>query len=79
MIVDGKGACTVVWLRKLECRIRDALQSLRGRIDRSLFDAARGIFASQYRILTMISSIPPVVMYLALSVSLVAYLILGYE
>ena len=66
-------------LRKLECRIRDALQSLRGRIDRSLFDAARGIFANQYRILTMISSIPPVAMYLALGVSLVAYLILGYE
>lgn len=66
-------------LRKLECRIRDALQSLRGRIDRSLFDAMKGLAASQYRILTMISSIPPVAMYLVLGVSLVAYLILGYE
>ena len=69
----------VVWLRKIEWRIKDALQSLRGRIGRSLFDAARGIFASQYRILTMISSIPPVAMYLVLGVSLVAYLILGCE
>ena len=29
----------VVWLRKIEWRIKDALQSLRGRIGRSLFDA----------------------------------------
>lgn len=79
MIVDGKGACTVVWLRKLECRIRDALQSLRGRIDRSLFDVLKGFAEYQYRILTMISSIPPVAMYMVLGVSLVAYLILGYE
>ena len=65
-------------LRKFESRIRDALQSLRGRIDRSLY-ATKGLAASQYRILTMISSIPPVAMYLVLGVSLVAYLILGYE
>ena len=39
----------------------------------------KGLAASQYRILTMISSIPPVAMYLVLGVSLVAYLILGYE
>ena len=32
----------VVWLRKIEWRIKDALQSLRGRIDRSLFDAIEG-------------------------------------
>lgn len=69
----------VVWLRKIEWRIKDALQSLRGRIGRSLFDALKGLASIQYRILTMISSIPPVAMYLALSVSLVAYLILGYE
>ena len=62
-----------------QCRIRDSFQSLRGRIDRSLFDAAKGLAASQYRILTMISSIPPVAVYLALGVSLVAYLVLGYE
>ena len=69
----------VVWLRKLKCRIRDSFQSLRGRIGRSLFDAAKSLAASQYRILTMISSIPPVAVYLVLGVSLVAYLILGYE
>lgn len=69
----------VVWLRKIEWRIKDALQSLRGRIGRSLFDALKGLASIQYRILAMISSIPPVAMYLALSVSLVAYLILGYE
>lgn len=79
MIVDGKGAETMDRLRKFESRIRDALQSLRGRIGRSLFDALKGLASIQYRILTMISSIPPVAMYLALSVSLVAYLILGYE
>ena len=69
----------VVWLRKIGWRIKDALQSLRGRIDRSLFDAMKGLAAIQYRILAMISSIPPVVVYLVLGVSLVAYLILGYE
>ena len=66
-------------LRKFESRIKDALQSLRGRVCRSLFDAAKGLAASQYGILTMISSIPPVAMYLVLGISLVAYLILGYE
>lgn len=69
----------MVWMRKLECRIRDALQSLRGRIDRSMDDALKGLAEYQYRILTMISSIPPVAMYLVLGVSLVACLILGYE
>ena len=33
----------VVWLRKIEWRIKDALQSLRGRIGRSLFDALKGL------------------------------------
>ena len=48
----------VVWLRKIEWRIKDALQSLRGRIGRSLFDALKGLASIQYRILAMISSIP---------------------
>ena len=69
----------VVWLRKIECRIKDALQSLRGRIGRSLFDALKGLASIQYRILTMISSIPPRVMYFVFGVSLALYLILGYE
>ena len=69
----------VVWLRKIEWRIKDALQSLRGRIGRSLFDALKGSRHIYPGILAMISSIPPVVVYLVLGVSLVAYLILGYE